>query len=72
MLICNNDETIKVYSLPGLQRITTLTIPTAVNYCAVSPDGKKMIVVGDSTQIFMYDVRSGGYHKSATLNGILL
>ena len=31
LLVCNNDETIKVYSLPSLHRITTLGLPTAVN-----------------------------------------
>lgn len=32
LLVCNNDETIKVYSIPSLQRVTTLGLPTAVNY----------------------------------------
>ncbi|KAF9897002.1 hypothetical protein BX616_006357 [Lobosporangium transversale] len=32
LLISNNDETIKVYSLPGLQRLTSIQLPTAVNY----------------------------------------
>jgi WD40 repeat protein len=68
LLICNNDETIKVLSLPHLQRITTITLPTAVNYCSVSPDGKKMIAVGDSNQVYLYDISySGGYSKIATL-----
>ncbi|KAJ3083501.1 hypothetical protein HK102_001038, partial [Quaeritorhiza haematococci] len=70
LLICNNDETIKVYSLPGLQRITSISLPTAVNYCAVSPDGRKMVAVGDSNQVFLYDVSaSGGYQRIAELTG---
>ena len=70
LLICNNDESIKIYTLPGLQRITSLSLPTAVNYCAASPDGKKMIAVGDSNQVFMYDVSpSGGYSRIATFAG---
>ncbi|KAG9065708.1 hypothetical protein KI688_001997 [Linnemannia hyalina] len=32
LLISNNDETIKVYSLPGLQRLANIQLPTAVNY----------------------------------------
>jgi len=32
LLISNNDNTIKVYSLPGLQRLTSILLPTAVNY----------------------------------------
>lgn len=32
LLVCNNDESIKVYSLPALQRIANISLPTAVNY----------------------------------------
>ena len=32
ILISNNDETIKIYSLPSLTRVTDITLPTAVNY----------------------------------------
>jgi len=69
LLICNNDETIKVYSLPGLQRVASICLPTAVNYCSVSPDGTKMVAVGDSNQVFMYDVGANGYTKTSTLTG---
>ena len=70
MLICNNDETIKIFSLPDMQRITTLTFPTAINYCAVSPDGKKLVVVGDTSQIFLYNINSNGSYESiASLRG---
>lgn len=70
LLICNNDETIKVYSLPGLQRITTIGLPTAVNYASVSPDGRKLCAVGDSNQVFMFDITASGYYQRiATLQG---
>ena len=68
--ICNNDETIKVYSLPDLQRITTINLPTAVNYASISPDGTKLIAVGDSPQVFLYEIgRNGSYQRTATLAG---
>jgi WD40 repeat protein len=68
--ICNNDETIKVYSLPDLQRITNINLPTAVNYASVSPDGTKLVAVGDSPQVFIYEIgSSGSYQRIATLNG---
>lgn len=69
LLICNNDETIKIYTLPGLQRVSSISLPTAVNYCSVSPDGKKMIAVGDSNHVFLYDVSpTGGYTRISTLH----
>lgn len=116
LLISNNDETIKVYSLPGLQRLTSIQLPTAVNYgktaielclftlfecisgvshekktpennhksdipaspfflqsstvASVSPDGRKMVAVGDSNQVFLYDISvAGGYQKIGTYTG---
>ena len=70
LLICNNDETIKIYELPTLQRIASITLPTAVNYCAISPDGRRMVAVGDSNQVFLFDVSpSGTYTKVDTLIG---
>ncbi|KAI8830741.1 WD40-repeat-containing domain protein [Chytriomyces cf. hyalinus JEL632] len=71
LLICNNDETIKVYSLPSLQRITSISLPTAVNYCSVSPDGRKLCAVGDSNQVFLYDVGPGGsYQRVQSLTAV--
>ena len=67
LLICNNDESIKIYTIPDMQRVAQITLPTAVNYCSVSPDGKKMAAVGDSNQVFLYDIRAGGYHRTAIL-----
>ncbi|KAG0235113.1 cleavage and polyadenylation specificity factor subunit 2, partial [Mortierella sp. GBA43] len=67
LLISNNDETIKVYSLPGLVRLASIPLPTPVNYASVSPDGRKMVAVGDSNQVFLYDISvAGGYQKIGT------
>lgn len=68
LLVCNNDESIKIFSLPSLQRVTTLGLPTAVNYASVSPDGQKLCAVGDSNQVFLYDCKPNGfYERIATL-----
>ncbi len=32
ILVCNNDETIKVFSLPDLQRVCSIQFPTAVQF----------------------------------------
>jgi hypothetical protein len=70
LLVSNNDETIKIYNLPSLQRITTLGLPTAVNYASVSNDGRRLCAVGDSNQVFIYDITTSGfYQRVATLNG---
>ncbi|KAG0256248.1 cleavage and polyadenylation specificity factor subunit 2 [Actinomortierella ambigua] len=67
LLISNNDETIKVYSLPGLEPLTSIKLPVAVNYASVSPDGRKMVAVGDSNEVFLFDISvAAGYHKIGT------
>ncbi len=56
------------HSLPSLQPITNISLPTAVNYVNVSPDGTKMVAVGDSPQVYLFDVTpTGGYQRIATL-----
>lgn len=67
LLVSNNDETIKVYNLPGMQRVGNIALPTAVNYTSVSPDGRKMVTVGDSNEVYVFDISAGGYHRVATL-----
>ena len=70
LLVCNNDESLKIYSLPGLERVASISFPTAVNYAAVSPDGKKLAVVGDSSEVFLYNITaSGSYEKISSLRG---
>eukprot|EP00835_Amoeboradix_gromovi_P000592 NODE_21_length_38511_cov_0.503306.p10 type:complete len:316 gc:universal NODE_21_length_38511_cov_0.503306:30183-31130(+) len=60
LLICNNDESIKVYTLPGLQRVLSIPLPTAVNYVSVSPDGTMMIVTGDVNSVFLFQITNSG------------
>jgi len=37
---------------------------------SVSPDGRKMVVVGDSSEVYLFDISAGGYQRMATLTGI--
>eukprot|EP00842_Homolaphlyctis_polyrhiza_P004338 jgi/Hompol1/4905/HPOL_004015-RA len=68
LLICNNDQTIKVYSLPDMHHVTSIALPTAVNYASVSPDGRKLLAVGDTPEVFMFNITpTGGYERVATL-----
>ncbi|BGP26492.1 WD repeat protein [Rhodotorula toruloides] len=43
-----------------------LRLPTAVNHCSVSPDGKCMVAVGDTSDVFLYDCRRGRYELAQT------
>jgi len=71
ILVCNNDETIKVFSLPSLNRVTSIQFPTAANYAAVSPDGRRMVAVGDSNQVCLYDISAAaGYRKIASMHSM--
>ncbi|KAJ1664847.1 hypothetical protein IW140_003915 [Coemansia sp. RSA 1813] len=67
LLACNNDHTVRLMSLPDLRLVTELKFPTAVNYAAISPDGTKMCVVGDSNDVFLFSKRGDDFEKIATL-----
>ncbi|KAJ1792667.1 hypothetical protein LPJ59_004813 [Coemansia sp. RSA 2399] len=67
LMACNNDHTVRLMSLPDLRLVTELKFPTAVNYAAISPDGTKMCVVGDSSDVFLFSKRGDDFEKIATL-----
>lgn len=52
----NNDETIKVISVPGMGAVTTIPVGCAVNYLAISPDQTRMACVGDSREVLVFDI----------------
>ncbi|KAK4057112.1 hypothetical protein OIO90_002012 [Microbotryomycetes sp. JL221] len=45
-----------------LERINAATIPfnTAINHCSVSPDGRRLVAVGDTNEIHLYDCLMNG------------
>lgn len=68
LLVSRNNGTITALSLPQCRVKTVLQLPARVNQCSVSPDGKRMIAVGDSNLIFCYEVSMGGYRHYNTMN----
>ncbi|KAJ1737250.1 hypothetical protein LPJ72_000662 [Coemansia sp. Benny D160-2] len=67
LVVCNNDHTVRLMSLPDLHLVTELKFPTAINYAAISPDGTKMCVVGDSNEVFLFNKRGDDFEKIASL-----
>lgn len=86
--VCNNDHTVKIYSLPNLQRLTTLNMPSPINHgkrektlmsnahpflmykiASTSPDGRKMVCVSDSGDVYFYDIRASDYRQVAAMKG---
>ncbi|KAJ3132561.1 hypothetical protein HDU90_006773 [Geranomyces variabilis] len=60
LLTCSNDKTIKVHSLPQLDLLHTVEFSEPVNYAAVSPDGRRMVAVGDEEDAYLYDISASG------------
>lgn len=72
LIICNNDQSVKVFSVPEMNLITTLNYTSAVNNVGVSPDGTMMAVVGDSNQIHLHSIsNSSEYKKMTSLTGTI-
>ncbi|RVD80365.1 uncharacterized protein DFL_008262 [Arthrobotrys flagrans] len=57
-VITNNDRTVRLFSLSKFQVITTLTLDFPTNHASISPNGKYLVVVGDSPKVFFYDLAS--------------
>ena len=54
LLACNNDHTVKMFTLPGMRALGSVTCPAAVNYAALSPDGQHLVAVGDSPEVHLF------------------
>jgi WD40 repeat protein len=64
LFVCNNDDTVKVFSLSTGSLVSTVLAPVAVNHCAVSPNGQFMVCVGDSPHTYLYLATPTGYRIS--------
>ncbi|KAH9831631.1 WD40-repeat-containing domain protein [Rhodofomes roseus] len=72
LVVSNNDHTIKFFEIgmrrnksnaPRLQDGGQLKLDVAVNHSSISPDGRTLLCVGDSPDVFLYRIR-GGAHLS--------
>jgi len=61
LMVCLNEEKIRVYSLPSMMSITDIPVNTQVNYCDVSPDGRLLVAVGDDHSLYVYEVHGYNY-----------
>ncbi|CEG72923.1 hypothetical protein RMATCC62417_08401 [Rhizopus microsporus] len=68
LLVSNNDTTIRVFSVPDLKLLETLEFRTAVNHTSVSPNGRKMVTVGDDNRVLLFNISySGNYELMQTM-----
>lgn len=65
LFVCNNDQTIQSYRVRGgVSPVSTIETGTAMNYCALSPDGRFLCCVGDDATTVLYQVTPSGTNKS--------
>ncbi|KAJ1921342.1 hypothetical protein H4219_000659 [Mycoemilia scoparia] len=69
LLLCNNDHTIRIVSVPEINVLFEVQLPTAVNYASVSPDQTKVVAVGDSNEVFLFNKRGSDLELVTTLTG---
>ncbi|PVU87771.1 hypothetical protein BB561_006185 [Smittium simulii] len=67
LIVCNNDLSIKIYSVPDLLLIDQITFQKPVNYASISPDNTKMAAVGDSNQAYIFNRRGESFEKMFNL-----
>lgn len=59
IFLSNNDNIVKIYSLPSMREVQNVNLHVACNYTATSRDGKYMAAVADNNYVFLYDMRNG-------------
>ena len=52
VVITNNDQTVRIFSLTQSRLLETLDFPTPMNHASISPDGKLLLAVGDEGRAF--------------------
>ncbi|CAM0906842.1 unnamed protein product [Alopecurus aequalis] len=65
----NNDSAVKLFDAERCSQLGRFTFPWSVNNTSVSPDGKLLAVLGDSSDCLIADAQSG--QEIATLKGHL-
>ncbi|CEH14271.1 WD40-like repeat containing protein [Ceraceosorus bombacis] len=74
LFVSNNDQTLRCFrlrpgagsssridtGLPGLTRVRTVSFPTAINHSSLSPDGRTLVAVGDTAEVFLYHMSTSG------------
>jgi len=69
LFVCNNDESIRIFSLPRMTVAHHIQgIPAPVNYASMSPDGNHLAFVGDCELVFVYKATPSGYQRLTTVS----
>ncbi|KAG6906743.1 hypothetical protein DXG01_012295 [Tephrocybe rancida] len=64
--ISNNDATVKFYDVPmrgqskqNLNEIGSVQLSVPINYSSISPDGRTLLSVGDSSKVYLHRMTGG-------------
>jgi WD40 repeat protein len=71
MFVSNNDNSIKVYTLPSMSRMSSVNLHVPCNYSTTSMDGKYMAAVGDNNYVHLFDMKNN-FALIARMQGKLL
>ncbi|KAI8880636.1 WD40 repeat-like protein [Backusella circina FSU 941] len=61
--VCNNDQTVSVFSIPGMEKIFSIKTPSAINHCSISPNNQKMVLVSDKGIAYVYEITENDYKQ---------
>ncbi|EGP88088.1 uncharacterized protein MYCGRDRAFT_40145, partial [Zymoseptoria tritici IPO323] len=53
-VLTNNDNTVRIYSLPQGLETRVKDLPFAINHATISPDGTTLVAVGDYNQAYFF------------------
>lgn len=62
VVVCSNNQAIKVFKFPELTTTTTIDLSRATNFAAISPDAQWMVAVGDRSEFYVFKAWENGFH----------
>ena len=63
LFVCNNDDTVKIFSVAIGALVGIVRCPVAINHCAISSDGHLLACVGDNRHTYIYQATPSGYRS---------
>ncbi|KAI5816928.1 hypothetical protein BZA77DRAFT_246142, partial [Pyronema omphalodes] len=62
-IMTNNDRSVRIYHLAQDRILQELTLDVSANHASISPDGRHLVIVGDSPNVWFYHPESLGSRR---------
>ncbi|KAF7312701.1 DUF2415 domain-containing protein [Mycena indigotica] len=78
MAVSNNDRCVMFFDVPirarpaGIAQVGSVHMNVPINHSSISPDGRTLLSVGDSSKIYLHRLTGGGYVTATSIATLTL